>query len=50
MALCVILGEEVARGVVAVRDLATRTQEELPLGEAAQRIAAMILGEPRGSR
>jgi histidyl-tRNA synthetase len=48
--VCVLLGEEVARGVVSVKDLASRTQEELPLGEAAQRIAAMILGEPRGAR
>jgi histidyl-tRNA synthetase len=48
--LCVLLGEEVARGTVAVKDLASRTQEEIPLDTAAQRIATMILGEPRGSR
>ena len=45
----VLLGDEITRGVVAVKDLAARTQEEVPLDAAAQRIAT-ILGEPRGSR
>jgi histidyl-tRNA synthetase len=47
-ALCVILGEEVERGVVAVKDLAARTQEDLPL-DAAARIIADRIKEPRGS-
>jgi histidyl-tRNA synthetase len=38
-ALCVILGEEVSRGVVAVKDLAARAQEEMPLDVAARVIA-----------
>jgi histidyl-tRNA synthetase len=37
-ALCVILGEEVDRGVVSVKDLAERTQEELALDAAARLI------------
>ena len=41
-ALCVILGDEVQRGTVAVKDLAARTQEELPLGTAARVIADRI--------
>jgi histidyl-tRNA synthetase len=58
-ALCVILGEEVARGVVSVKQLATRTQEELPLEGAARIIADRLRAlpaqpaappEPRGSR
>jgi len=48
-ALCVILGDEVERGAVAVKDLAARSQEELTL-ETAARIIADRLGEPRGSR
>ncbi len=39
VALCVLLGEEVERGAVAVKDLAARTQEELPLDTAAAVIA-----------
>lgn len=53
---CVILGEEVVRGSVAVKDLAARTQEELSI-DAAARIIADRLGqrvvrveEARGSR
>ena len=62
-ALCVILGEELDRGVVAVKDLAARTQEEMPLETAARVIADRIrsdggsapkppaaIGDPRGSR
>jgi histidyl-tRNA synthetase len=49
-ALCVILGEEVERGTVAVKDLAARTQEELSLDTAARLIADRIVGEPRGTR
>jgi histidyl-tRNA synthetase len=46
-AMCVILGEELERGVVAVKDLAARAQEELPLDQAARIIADRIA---RGSR
>ncbi len=46
-ALCVILGEELTRGVVAVKDLAARAQEELPLDTAARVIADRL--EARGS-
>ena len=61
-ALCVILGEELARGVVAVKDLAARTQEELAVETAAAVIADRLAGRalaqegrapagtPRGSR
>ena len=52
--ICVILGDEVARGTVAVKDLASRTQEELPLAEAARVIADRLgqpgAGEARGAR
>jgi histidyl-tRNA synthetase len=40
--VCVILGEEVGRGVVAVKNLAARTQEEVALDQAAQTIARSI--------
>jgi histidyl-tRNA synthetase len=43
-ALCVILGEEVERGSVAVKDLAARAQEEIPL-ESAARVIADRLGQ-----
>jgi len=57
-ALCVILGDELERGVVAVKDLAARAQEELPIETAARVIADRIgkregiaaSGEARGSR
>jgi histidyl-tRNA synthetase len=58
-AVCVILGDEVERGVVAVKDLAARTQEELPLDSAARVIADRIgkregiassIGDARGAR
>lgn len=50
-AVCVILGDEVQRGVVAVKDLAARSQEEIALPEAARIIADRLLaGEGRGSR
>ena len=39
-ALCVLLGEEIERGVVAVKDLAARSQVEMPLADAARTIAA----------
>jgi len=45
-AMCVILGEEVQRGTVAVKDLAARVQDEIPL-ESAARIIADRLGQPR---
>jgi histidyl-tRNA synthetase len=52
--LCVILGEEAERGVVAVKNLAARAQEELPLGDAARviadRLAQPTAGEARGAR
>lgn len=40
--VCVILGEEVERGAVAVKDLASRTQEELTLDTAARVIADRV--------
>lgn len=40
--LCVILGDEVDRGVIALKDLAARSQEELPLETAARAIADRI--------
>ncbi|MFT3770768.1 MAG: His/Gly/Thr/Pro-type tRNA ligase C-terminal domain-containing protein [Minicystis sp.] len=53
-AMCVILGEEAERGSVAVKDLATRAQEEIPLDTAARIIADRLgqrgAGEARGSR
>ena len=59
-ALCVILGDEVERGTVAVKNLAARTQEEIPLDAAARLIAdpsrwgapptSPVGGEPRGTR
>jgi len=42
--LCVILGEEIERGSVAVKDLAARAQEEIPL-ESAARVLADRLGQ-----
>jgi histidyl-tRNA synthetase len=56
VAVCVLLGEEVERGTVAVKNLAARTQEELPLATAAPEIARRLAGEDaspseaRGSR
>jgi histidyl-tRNA synthetase len=41
-ALTIILGDEVQRGGVAVKDLAARTQEELPLEGAARTIASRL--------
>jgi histidyl-tRNA synthetase len=53
-AVCVILGGEVERGVVAVKDLAARTQEDLPLDTAAraiaERLAMAASDQPRGPR
>ncbi len=57
--ICVILGDEVSRGVVSVKQLATRTQEELSLDGAARIIADRLRmsaatpassAEPRGNR
>jgi len=48
-AVCVILGDEVSRGVVSVKDMSARTQEELPLDTAARTIAdrlRALSGEP----
>ena len=45
-AVCVILGDEVERGVVAVKDLAARTQEEMPIDGAARAIADRLNGHP----
>lgn len=48
--LCVILGEsEVARGVVAVKDLVGHTQEEIPLEGAARLLADRIAGLQKGA-
>jgi histidyl-tRNA synthetase len=55
-ATCVILGQEVERGVVAVKDLGARTQEELSIDSAARiiadRLGQRVVGgdEGRGSR
>jgi histidyl-tRNA synthetase len=47
--LCVILGDaEVARGVVAVKDLAGHVQDEIPLDGAARILADRATPEPRG--
>jgi histidyl-tRNA synthetase len=46
-ALTVILGDEVQRGVVAVKDLAARTQDELALADAATIIAGRLAGPAR---
>jgi histidyl-tRNA synthetase len=46
--LCVILGEEVERGVVAVKDLAARAQEDLPLETAARVIADRLASRKQG--
>jgi histidyl-tRNA synthetase len=48
-AFCVILGEEAERGAVAVKDLAARTQEELPV-ETAARVIADRIGKREGAR
>jgi histidyl-tRNA synthetase len=49
-AICVIFGDdELARGVVAVKDLTARAQEELPI-ETAARVLAERLGKREGSR
>src|SRR6185295_669616 len=40
--LCVLLGDEIDRGVVSVKDLAARQQEELPIESAARLIADRI--------
>jgi histidyl-tRNA synthetase len=48
--LCVIFGEsELARGVVAVRDLAGHTQEELPIEGAARVLADRVVMSGRAS-
>jgi histidyl-tRNA synthetase len=57
-AAAIILGEELDRGAVAVKDLAARTQEEMPLTMAARVIADRIgrrgdiasSGDARGPR
>jgi histidyl-tRNA synthetase len=57
-AMCVILGDELGRGAVAVKDLAARAQEELPVETAARVIADRLgardgvasAGDARGSR
>lgn len=53
--LCLILGEaEIGRGVVTVKDLAARTQEEVPLESAvrvvAERMAAPAVTQPEAPR
>jgi histidyl-tRNA synthetase len=45
----VILGDEVERGLASVKDLLAHTQEELPLGEAAQALAARVRQAPGGA-
>jgi histidyl-tRNA synthetase len=42
-AMVVILGDEVERGVVSVKDLAARAQEEMPLASAPRLIADRLL-------
>lgn len=47
---CVILGDEVARGVATVKDLASHTQSEIALDEVAATLAAKLVDEGRASR
>jgi histidyl-tRNA synthetase len=44
--LCVLLGEELERGVVSVKDLTARAQEELPIASAARIIADRLVSQP----
>jgi histidyl-tRNA synthetase len=44
--VCVLFGEEIERGVVSVKDLAARQQEELPIEGAARLIADRIARQP----
>ena len=46
--LCVLLGEELERGVVSVKDLAARRQEELPIEGAARLIADRLTSKLEG--
>jgi histidyl-tRNA synthetase len=39
---CVLLGDEIDRGVVSLKNLAARTQEELPIDAAGQSIADRV--------
>ena len=41
-AACILGGDEAARGVVALRDLRAAQQEEVPLAEVVDRIAALL--------
>ncbi|HEX5099587.1 MAG TPA: histidine--tRNA ligase [Polyangiaceae bacterium] len=48
--LCLVLGEaELARGVVALKDLAARTQEEVPRAELVARVQALLATPPAPS-
>ncbi|HEY3497660.1 MAG TPA: histidine--tRNA ligase [Polyangiaceae bacterium] len=48
--LCIVLGEaELARGVVALKDLAARTQEEVPQAELVARVRAVLATPPAPS-
>ena len=44
--ICILLGDEIDRGVVSVKDLAARKQEELPIESAARLIADRIASQP----
>jgi histidyl-tRNA synthetase len=46
--ICVLLGEELDRGVVSVKDLAARHQEELPIEGAARLIADRLASKLEG--
>jgi histidyl-tRNA synthetase len=49
--LCAILGEdEVARGVVTVKDLAGHSQDSIALDTAARLLADRVRGSDGGSR
>jgi histidyl-tRNA synthetase len=39
---CVLLGDEVGRGVVSIKDLASHTQAEVPIAEAAKYLAGLV--------
>ncbi len=40
--IALVGGDELSRGVIKLRDLATREESEIPLDEAAERIAGLL--------
>lgn len=47
---CVLLGDEIDRGVVSLKDLAARSQEELPIADAGLLIADRVKSQPEAGR